>query len=580
MLKEALKKFSQDKRIVVLLILAIILIALRFVWLDKFPGGLNHDEADVVLSAKNYWLNGRDISGIKFPLSLFVTGTESKQAGLPSVLLASILGPLNLNLITARTVFALVNIVTGIFLALIVWRLSKNKVLSFITFDVFLANPWSFVYSRSAIDTTFALLFVLVGTYLLFSTSGKKIFYSLIFFIFMFYSYFGAKPILPLLLLPLLLIHKSFVGKTSNKVYIFYFLTFLLFFISYFALSILIQDSTYKSRSSELIFSNLDKYSGIVDSQRKLSLEFTGKGIFYNKFNSLFWDVANKYINVFSPDNLFFGGDPRATYRLGSHGMLYLLDFPFVILGVYGLGKIKKISSLTHLTLLFCLLGPIGSSISQVETSYMFRAFLLLPGLIIIISVGIYYFTTSMKGLLKYFMVLGIFILYLFLSLNFFYFYFFRFTITQQENNFLSERVLINYLMRTEDKKIVVVVNFPRQIFQQYLYFSGYLNNRKDMPQPKDGKYKLGNILITNDCKDVDLLATVITQVQIKCKNLSQKNFLTIQDEKDAGVLFRIYNDKICEGKPLSSWRRFHYVSDYAIEKLDLDSYCKRWVND
>src|SRR3989304_9983963 len=112
MLKEALKKFFQDKRILFFLVISVFLIAVRFLWLDKFPPGFNHDEVDVVLSAKNYWVNGADISGVKFPLPLIATKTEGVSAGLPSILLAPILGPLDVNLSSTRFVSALVNILT------------------------------------------------------------------------------------------------------------------------------------------------------------------------------------------------------------------------------------------------------------------------------------------------------------------------------------------------------------------------------------------------------------------------------------------------------------------------------------
>src|SRR3972149_9683006 len=237
--------------------------------------------------------------------------------------------------------------------------------------------------------------------------------------------------------------------------------TFRSFYFSFFALSALIPGSMFKLRSSELIFSNLDKYSGLVDMERKLSIEFIGKEFFYNKFVSLFLDIAKRYLGAFSPDNLFFGGDLRATYRLGTHGMFLLPDILFIILGIYGIGKlgIKKNKALVFTALSFSIIGPIGSSLNQVETSYIFRAFFLLPGLVILISCGIYFLFVNLKGLMKLCALVLVTFVYLFFSLNFFYFYFFRFSITQQENNFLSERVLANYLMRSKEKT-VVIVNF------------------------------------------------------------------------------------------------------------------------
>src|SRR3990172_7963576 len=122
------------KRVIFILLLGLLLLGTvtRFLWLDRFPVGISHDEAEVLLSAKTYWLFGTDISSTSFPKSIFTNLTSGGLSGLPSFLLT-------------------------------------------------------------------------IGIYLLFKLKGSKIFYSLIPFIFSFFSYFGAKPVI-LLLLPLLLI--------------------------------------------------------------------------------------------------------------------------------------------------------------------------------------------------------------------------------------------------------------------------------------------------------------------------------------------------------------------------------------
>ncbi len=560
------------KGVLGLFLIVSLLIAVRFLWLDKFPPGFNHDEADVVLSAKNYWISGADISGIKFPISLFATKTQAGLAGLPSLITAPFLGIFNLNLFSARFIFVIVNIITGIFLSLVVFRLSKNKNLSIISFVVFLANPWSFIYARSLTEAPFALLFVLAGTYFLFGSNGKKIFFSLIFFIFAFFSYFGAKPLLPILVFFLLGIHKHVTKKTRLVFYVIYFSVFLLVFASYFIFG-------HSARAGELIFSNLNKYSSVINDQRRMSIDFLGNGIFNNKVVSLIWEMVGKYFGAYSPDYLFFGGDPRSTYRLGNHGMFYLLDGVFVIIGIYALAKQKKDRKglLYFISVLF-MIGPIGSVVSAIENSYIFRSFLLIPGFVILISLGIYYLIQNLFPRKRIFVILGITLVYLILILNFFNFYFFKFSITQQENNFFSERILTNYLFRSKNK-VVVVVGSPVQIFQQYLFFSGYLNTHRATPIAESGKYFIDNILITSDCSDVNFQDTFAVSSQVKC-DIKLTKFIEIQDEKDAGVIFKIYNDKMCSFLKLDPWRRFNLLSDYSVEKLTNANFCERWLNE
>src|SRR5581483_10909028 len=244
MLKKVLKRFSVDKGTLLFFLITITLILMRFLWLREFPAGLSHDEADVVLSAKNYAINGEDISGVKFPLSLFSTKTQAGLAGLPSAILGLVFAVVDLNIVSSRIIFVLINILTGAILAALTWKLSTLKTLSQISFLVFLANPWSFIYSRSITEAPFALLFILAGTFLLFCFRGQKIYFSLLFFVLAFFSYFGAKPLVPLVLFCLLLAHAKFIKGTSIKNYVIYYLIFLSIFTAYFIISFKIPGGT------------------------------------------------------------------------------------------------------------------------------------------------------------------------------------------------------------------------------------------------------------------------------------------------------------------------------------------------
>src|SRR5258708_9021893 len=115
--------------------------------------------------------------------------------------------------------------------------------------------------------------------------------------------------------------------------------------------------------------------------------------------------------------------------------------------------------------------------------------------------------------------------------------------------------MLSNYLYRNNNNA-VIFVGSPIQIFQQYLFFSGYLNNHHEIPSgTKNGKYFVDNMLITNDCSDLNFSDTFIVSSQVKCANISMlTRFIEIQNEKDAGVIFKIYNDRMCSSIKLDPW--------------------------
>ncbi len=547
----------------------LVLAGLRFLWLDRFPIGLNHDEAEVILSAKTYWNNGRDISGVYFPLSLFKTFTEAGLSSLPSFLLAPFVGMSPLTLLFARIPFVLINIATGLILSLIVLRISTNKIFALLCLFVFLTNPWTFIYSRTTTEAPFALFFIVLAIYLLIARTGVRIFYSLIFFILAFFSYFGAKPILLILVPSLLFYHYIYIKKTPKKMYFIYLVIFLCFISSYFIASRIIPNSTINARGGELAFNSINSLAGEVERQRKGSLEFVSKELVYNKWTYALHQATQRYLGVYSSDHLFVIGDPRSTYRLGEHGVLYYIDFILLILGILGLYKVSK--KLLVLVGVLVIIAPISSALNTVESSYMFRAFLLIPPIIILISSGMYFLFTLLKTR-KYYLYLVLLIYSLFLF-NFLAFYFFRFPIMQQENQYLSERIVASYASRYKGSQIYIVSSVPRQLYQQYLFFSKLGDSPIDYIN-RD-KYVIDNILFTNACP-VNIDSVMIIKKDIEC---SGDNYLKIQDRKDAGLLFKIYNDNLCDRFKLTPWNRYHNISDYTVEEMDIADFCQKWIH-
>ena len=105
MLKKVWLLFSQNKFLVLLIPLVTIGVISRFVWLDKFPVGITHDEADIVLSGKHFFKDGTDASGVRFPISIIATKMQSGQTSVISWLLAPYLGSIKQTLFNVRLPF-------------------------------------------------------------------------------------------------------------------------------------------------------------------------------------------------------------------------------------------------------------------------------------------------------------------------------------------------------------------------------------------------------------------------------------------------------------------------------------------
>ncbi|MDD4785281.1 MAG: hypothetical protein PHH12_02390 [Candidatus Shapirobacteria bacterium] len=565
----------------VLYLIILVLIVVRFVYLDRFPVGTSHDEIEYVLSSKTYFLSGVDLSNTAFPKSIFQTKTDGIISFLPPILLAPYFGLISLNQFTTRFPYVVINIITAISIYFLVKKLFKNKIFSLISLIVFLANPWSFYLSRTASDTAFALLFYVLGILFILESSRKKLFLSFLFFILGFFSYHGAK----LILIPLILVclcYRFFLTKVkiSLKTALVFLMSIVLVFGIYFLGNRFYPESINQSRSQDILFLNQKLIIPIVDTDRKASLENPFKEIFINKITVSSKIFFQKYLTAFSPEILFFYGDNRATYRFGQHGLFFIVDFIFILIGLINL--YKKYPNKAKFLILLVLISPLTTAISTVETSVINRSFLLLPILIIFSSFGIFtvhkFISTKTNRFISFFILFSIL---LFSFGKFLVFYFFQFPIGGQENNFFSQHVIASYINRNKDNKIIVVDPQNRALFLEAVFYSS--KNQKDILRDfvEKQEYVMENVIFTNECpKEIENNKTYIMNRSMFDCISKKENLKSISEEKFGGPLYFIVNDSLCSDFDSVKWLRFHMVKDYLLEDLDDSNFCKTWIKE
>lgn len=563
----------------ILFLIIFVLVLSRFFYLDRFPVGMSHDEIEYTLSSKTYSLFGVDLSGYSFPKSIFQTKTEGIISFLPPILLSPYFGSVSINQFTTRLPYTIINLFTALTFFFLVKKLFKNKNLALISVIIFLANPWNFYLSRIAVDTPFALLFYLLAILFILDSSNKKLLLSFLFFTLGFFSYHGAKPILiPLVLI--CLFYRCFLSKVklNLKPAVIFFLGILVVFSFYFFGNHFFSESINQSRSQDILFLNQNLITPLVDTNRKASLENPLKNIFINKGTVSLQIFFQKYLTAFSPEVLFVSGDSRGTYRFGYHGLFFLIDFVFIIIGLIGL--FKKYPSQTKFLILLILISPLTTALSTVETSVINRSFLLLPLLTILTSFGVLtvyqFLSTTLKPILSF---LILFLIILFSFINFFYFYFFRFPIIGQENFFFSQRLVANYIIKNNDHKIVVVDPEAREVFLETVFYSPQDQESVLKDFVKNQSYQIKNTSFASKCPETfDPQTTyIINQVSSSCLP-SKNNLRSINEEQFGGPLYFILNDNLCSSLLSQPWLRFHLVKDYLPEKLSLSDFCQTWV--
>lgn len=510
-------------------VLLVVGLVVRFAWLGEVPGGLNHDQTDVILIARSFLARGEDPQGNKLPLALVKRQTEMGDDSVLSLFFVPS-EALGLGLAGARLPLVLANVITMILVGLMARSLEMSRRVAVIASLVFWCSPWSIAFTRG--DAQAPLAVMLFMTALVTSVRHKPGFVG--FAILTWWVYYGFRPLM-LILVPLLIVWKSKSKLIPLSGWV-------LFILGYFLIVTAIPDSTLNRRLNESPLNNLDRYASEVNDLRKSSLINPFIPLFVNKYTLLGRDLAKNYMGTFGPDFLVWHGDERAVYRFGDHGVLYVIDVVLIVVGTT--------TGFPALLWVVLVLAPIGSVLSTSDVSHIYRASLVLPALSILTAVGI-------NKWWRFRLVLGA--VYILSFANFLQFYLFEYPIAAGEMTGVSERVVANYANRAES--LTIVAQFPGQLKQQYLLYGG---SRQTEP------------IITSSC-DPDVGQTLIVQAGGPCHYIG--SHITIQDQKDARTTWFVYNDQLCTFETLDPWRRVHRIDDYAMEIMTDATFCNRWLH-
>ena len=338
---------------------------LRFYKLGQVPSGFVNDEAAFGYNAYSILKTGRDEFGQFLPV-IFHSFGEGKLPGyiyltIPSVLI------FGLNEFAVRLPSALFGTLTVWLIYELVKKTGKDITWALLSALVLATLPWHIHFSRAAFEANVALFFVTLGTYLWFS---KKQRLSLAAFIAAIFTYNAARLFVPLWFI--------FLVFKQRKIYP---LVGLLLISG--ILFILPQSSQRLSNIS--IF---HPQSGVAQRLEQKYAETRNLPLFltralHNKPVEYGLDFIRRYSSHFSPDFLFFSGDPiRPRYRVPDTGQLMYFELPLLLIGLYALAK-KRLWWLG----VWLLLAPMPAALTF-ETPSAIRGLLMIVPLSLIVALG------------------------------------------------------------------------------------------------------------------------------------------------------------------------------------------------
>lgn len=364
-------------------------VLVRFIGLGTNPVGFVDDEADEGYDAYSLLLTGHDQWGTTLPLLAF-KGFGDFRPPLYTYLTVPSVKLFGLTPFAVRLPSALLGSLTVLavfFLATELFRESKYSYqLALLSALLLAVSSWHIGMSRIASEAVVSVFLVTVGLYVFFVSRRKTVFMPAAGFLLglSVYAYTANIVFIPLLLFVLLYIFRDTYLKKLRARTIGTIIIFLLI-----VAPIGIVGNTGSSVRTKQV--NLTNDSGLIDVLNEKRgactalLPITVCRLVYNKYYVFSVKFVDNYLHHFSPDLLNISGTSTQYSVLPSGGLFYLVEIPFLLLGVYTAFHTKNKAGI--FMTLFLLVSALPDSITS--DGHYSRYFISLPSWQILTAIGI-----------------------------------------------------------------------------------------------------------------------------------------------------------------------------------------------
>lgn len=545
---------------------------LRLFYLDKIPNAIGGDELNYVLTAKAIFLRGSDLTGVWNPLSIlwFQYPPGPSQAELPYLTQTLVVGPLPFSLFNARVFPALLSALT-IPLLFLVTRKLLNNTTGLIAGFLLAINPWSIYIGRTSYEAVYAPFFFLAATAILLYAKSWKLLFAIPVLLLAFYSYIGTK----LIFLPFVLIICWYsYAAINHKKYKNIFLiigAFSVLLVLYFAIFLL---TGKEARTGEILLPNSPQLGLQVDALRRISIDNPLTSLFENKPTLFIKTITEKLYKTFSLDYLFFSGD--SFFSINRHGLFYIIDLPFIILGLIGI--FRKNRKVFYLLVSLIFLSVVPQIFHTASTSNFSHHLALMYSFVLIAAAyGVYSVSQKLHFSKLPIVICGVYLLFL---LNFLQIYFFQHSLQGYFD--FNMRTLSTYANLSSQKNPTVIMTTKNAgTFQKYLFYTNGIQKSTLESVEKaltTASFKSGNVIFT-ECplETQKFKKNTVYIVDINC-TLPKEAVISLAQLKDGGETYGIIHDFICKNVVLSTYPDNIVLNDFAMEALPADRFCKAFV--
>lgn len=390
---------------------------LRIAFINQYPPSLNWDEVSHGYNAYSILQTGKDEWGATLPLIFRAYGDYK----LPVYIYTSVpfVATFGLTALAVRLPSILAGTLAVLFTYLLVkeiFRKSEQKHIALISAFLMAVSPWSWFLSRIAVEANLALMFIIAGVYFFLVSLRSKGWYLILSIVFLglsVWTYNSARIFIPLLVLIIGFIYKVDLKKIFQKQKSFAFVSTIVLTVFLLPMFIQLVNPVGGARYENVKILDSGTIARIEQNRNISQLPSIMPRLIHNKVTYFSVEFTKNYISHFSPQFLFVEGGDHYQFSVPGWGLLYFVNLPLFLIGIFILGKgIKQKSS--QLLFAWLLLAPIASSLTR-EAPHALRAIVMLPIPIIIIAVGFIFLITLVKN--KAWIIWSFYILALLLGL-------------------------------------------------------------------------------------------------------------------------------------------------------------------
>lgn len=383
-----------------LIIILLAAAAARIILIGDHMGALYGDEISIGYNAYSILKTGKDEFGRFMPLQFESWGDQKNPVYIYTVVPFEFL--LGLTASAVRLPSALSGIIAVWLTYLLVKQLSrffddtpqnraKSEKVALIAAALLTISPWHIHISRGGYEANLAMTLGLTGAYLylrwLKTQSRFSLVVSLLSFVIAMYTYYTTKLFIPLLI-TVLWVWGYWILR--EKIAQQYFQTaaqyILVFIIACLPIAYLALFSNGQARFASINIFSSPQVAKDVDTIRAAStLSPSLTEVLVNKPYIWLRSFLEYYADNLSPSFWFVTGDSSLRYSIGSHGMFYLIEAPFFVLGF--LAMYQRNRKLWTLLFIWILIAPLPTAL--VGKAYGLRSLALLPIPMIFTSYGI-----------------------------------------------------------------------------------------------------------------------------------------------------------------------------------------------